>query len=163
MLHNLFKLIALAFFTCLFGLNCIAQVKRDRLAELFANLKEDEKLVAECEQKAREAQIAKFGRVQPKISGHCWDGCPTSIALPYYSREARQLGISGLVKIETIVDERGNVVYARVVKGLPFLSQAAEKAAYRSRYAPKKTCGDKPVKFRWMITYNFILNRWALK
>jgi TonB family protein len=101
--------------------------------------------------------------VLPKISGHCWDGCPTSIVLPYYPREARQHGISGQVKVETIVGENGKVVYARVTKSRPFLSQAAERAANHSSYTPQKTCGDKSIKFRWTITYNFYFNRGALK
>jgi TonB family protein len=94
----------------------------------------------------------------PKVSGHCWHGCATNIVLPYYSPEAKRLRISGQVKVETIVDESGKVIFAQTVKGQPFLSQAAEQAAYRSSYTPKKTCGDKPIKFRWTITYNFILN-----
>ena len=152
------KLIAFIFVAHLFCLNCFAQVESRKLTELFAELREDEKLVAECEQKAREYQLAQFGKVLPKISGHCWDGCPKRIVLPYYPSEAQRLNISGQVKIETIVDENGNVIYARTVKGKPFLSQAAEQAAYRSSYQPKKTCGDKPIKFRWTITYNFILD-----
>ena len=149
---------AFVFIAYLFCLNCVAQSRINKSTELFAEVREDEKLVAECERKAREYQITKFGRILPKISGHCWDGCPTRIVLPFYPREAKRLGISGQVKVETIVDESGNVVYARVVKALPFLSQAAERAAYRSNYTAKKTCGDKPIKFRWVITYNFILN-----
>lgn len=160
MIPYLTKLIALLLFAFLLCLNCVAQVRSKKLAqELFAEVSEDEKVVAECEQKAHKYQIAKFGRVLPKVSGHCFDGCPTRIVLPYYSGEAKRLGVSGQVKVETIVDETGNVIYAQTVKGQPFLSRAAEQAAYRSTYAPKKTCGDKPIKFRWTITYNFILNR----
>ena len=144
---------------CSFCVNCVAQIKGDRLRTLLAEVREDEKLVAWCEQKERAYQIAKFGRGLPKISGHCWDGCPTSLVLPYYPREARRLGISGQVKVETIVGENGKVVYARAIKGLPLLSQAAERAANHSSYTPQKTCGDKSIKFRWMITYNFVLNR----
>lgn len=158
MSQNLKKLVVFLFIAYLLCLNCFAQVKDKKLAELFAEVREDENLVVECERETREYQLAQFGRVLPKISGHCWDGCPTSIVLPYYPKEARRYGISGQVKVETIVDENGNVIYARTVKGQPFLSQAAERAAYRSSYQPKKTCGDKPIKFRWKITYNFVLN-----
>jgi TonB family protein len=159
MSHYVFKSIFLFFIGCSVCVNCVAQIKKDRLQALLAEVREDEKLVAGCEQKVREYQIAEFGRVLPKISGHCWEGCPRSMPKPYYPREARRLGISGQVKVETIVGEDGNVVYARVINGLPFLSQAAERAAIYSSYTPKKTCGDKSIKFRWTITYNFILNR----
>ena len=126
--------------------------------ELFARLEEDEKLVAECEQKIREYQIANFGKVLPKISGHCWDGCPISIVLPFYSDEAKRLRISGKVKVEAIVDENGKVVYAKAISGNPFLKRNAERVAKVSLYQPKKTCDNKPIKFRWTIIYNFILN-----
>ena len=160
MLGNLKNLIVSIFIAHLFCLGGFAQIRgKKSTQELFAKLREDEKLVAECEQKAREYQIANFGRVLPKVSGHCFGGCPIRIVLPYYSSEAKRLRISGQVKVETIVDETGNVVYARAVSGQPFLRQAAEQAARVSSYQPKKTCGDKPIKFRWTITYNFVLDR----
>ncbi len=159
MVHNLKKLFVFVFIAHLFCLVGFAQNKGKKFTqELFAELKEDEKLVAECQQKAREYQIANFGRVLPRVSGHCFDGCPTRVVLPYYSSQARQLRFSGVVRVETIVDETGKVVYARAVSGQPFLRQAAEQAARVSSYQPKKTCGDKPIKFRWTITYNFILS-----
>ena len=157
--HYVFKLIILFIIGSSFCLDCVAQIKGDRVRTLLSEVREDEKLVAECEQKARECQIATFGRILPKITGHCWEGCPRSTPKPYYPREARRLGISGQVKVETIVGENGDVVYARVIKGVPFLSQAAERAANLSSYTPKKTCGDKSIKFRWTITYNFVFNR----
>jgi TonB family protein len=159
MVHYLFMLITLFSIGCPFCRNCVAQIRSDKLATLLAEVREDDKLVAKCEQEALQYQIAKFGRVLPKISGHCWDGCPTTIVLPDYPREARRLGISGQVKVETIVSENGKVVYARVIKCLPFLSQAAERAANHSSYTPKKTCGDKSIKFVWTISYNFIFKR----
>lgn len=158
MSFNVKKLIVFVFIVHLFCLVCFAQKESDKLTELFAEVIEDEKLIDECEQKSREYQIAKFGRALPKISGHCWDGCPTRVVLPFYPSEAKRLGISGQVKVETIVDEAGKVVYARTVTGKAFLRQAAEQAAYRSSYASKKTCDDKAIKFRWTITYNFVLN-----
>jgi TonB family protein len=159
MSRNLKKLIIFVFIAHLFCLGSVAQTKgKKSTQELFAELREDEKLVAECEQKAREYQIAKFGKVLPRVSGHCWDGCPTSIVLPYYSSEARRFRLSGQVKVEAIVDETGKVIYARAVSGQPFLRQAAEQAARVSSYQSKKTCGDKAIKFRWTITYNFVLN-----
>ena len=157
--RNLKKLIFFVFIAHLFCIDSFAQSKsKELIQELFAELKEDEKLVAECERKARAYQIANYGRVLPKVSGHCRDGCPTRVVKPYYPREAKQYRFSGVVKVETIVDETGKVVYARAISGQLLLKQAAERAARVSSYQPKKTCGDKPIKFRWMITYNFILN-----
>ena len=160
MRRNLNKFIIFVFIAHLLCVSSLAQTNGKKFArELFAELREDEKLVAECEQKAREYQIANYGRVLPKISGECWDGCPTRVVRPYYASEARRLRISGQVKVETIVDETGRVIYARAVFGPPFLRRAAERAARASLYQPEKTCDDKPIKFRWTITYNFILDR----
>jgi TonB family protein len=141
----------------LFYLPCSAQIKNKTYeSELFTEVAEHERIVAECEQKRREYQLSKFGKVFPKISGHCLDGnCPTRILMPYYQRQAKQLNISGQVKVETIVDENGKVIYAKIIQGHPLLSEAARKAAYLSTYMPKKSCDNKPLKFRWTITYNF--------
>ena len=154
------KLVALLLLAFLICSNCIAQNRSKKFAqELFAEVREDEKLVAECEQKVREYQIAKFGKVLPKITGDfCFGVCPTRLALPDYPREAKRFRFSGSVMVETIVDENGKVIYARTIEGKPFLSQAAERVAYRSSFMPIKAC-DKPIKFRAMIAYNFILNR----
>ncbi len=148
----------LAIVAQLFCVEVIAQVQsNDSTQELFTALREDEKLVAVCEQQLREEQIAKYGRALPRVSSHCWDGCPTKIVLPAYPNEAKRLKLSGPVKVETIVDETGKVAYARAVTGKPFLRQVAEQAARASSYQPKKACGNRSIKFRWLITYNFIL------
>lgn len=148
-----FKIIIIPFLFCL---SCSAQIKNTAfISELFGEVAEDEKIVAACQQKRREFQIAHFGKILPKISGHCFDGCPTSIVLPSYPREAKRLRISGQVTVETVVDENGKVVYAKVLRGNGFLKQAVLQAAYRSTYTPKKTCDNKPIKFRWTINCNF--------
>lgn len=142
--------------TFVFCLPCFAQTQNiTSKSKLFIEVAEDEKTADECEQKKREYQILKFGKALPKISGHCWDGCPTNVVLPYYPREARRKGISGQVKVETMVDESGKVVFAKIIQGQPYLNQTALKAAYLSTHTPKKTCDDKLIKFRWIITYNF--------
>lgn len=124
---NLKKLIVFIFTVHLVCWGGFAQSKTKKFTqELFAELRENEKLVAEWERKALEYQITNFGRALPRVSGHCFDGCPVRVVLPYYPREAKRLGIFGVVKVETIVDENGDVIYARTVKDLPFLSQAAE-------------------------------------
>lgn len=151
MVHCAYRILTIIF---LLAFTCLSQARISE-SKLFAELAEDEKRVAECEQKSRDYQIAKFGRVLPKISGHCWDGCATRIVLPYYPNEARRLRISGQVRVETVVNEDGKVIYAKVTKGKPFLSQVAFRAAYLSTYTPKKACDDKPIKFRWTIVYNF--------
>lgn len=137
----------------LFCLGVFAQNENSKFTqELFAGLREDEKLAARCEQEAREYQIANYGRVLPRVSGHCWDGCAASLTKPRYPSEAKRSRLFGAVKVETVVDETGSVVYARAVSGKPLLRQAAEQAAYYARYTPKKACGGEPIKFRWTMS-----------
>lgn len=142
--------------TFLLSLTCLAQTSKKNSVEiLYRQLENDEKLVAACERKWQEYQLAQFGKVLPKISDHCWSSCPTLIVLPDYPGDAGRLKIKGQVKIETIVDESGKVVYAKIIQGKPLISQAALKAAYFSTYSPQITCDNKPIKFRWTIIYNF--------
>src|SRR2546423_112698 len=129
MIHYLLRFTSLIILTLLCCLSCAAQAKSNKSAqELFAEVKEDEKAVLECVRKTRDYQIAKFGKVMPEVTGDfCFNGCPVSLVRPYYPREAKRLRMSGLVKVETIVDESGRVIYAKTLKGSPFLSRVAEQ------------------------------------
>ena len=154
--HFLLRLTVSASFTALLSATCLGQTwTKESLANLFAAVAADERLVAECEDAQRKEQIKKFGNPLRKISGHCWEGCPVIVPKPHYPSEARRLRISGQVVVETVVDEKGNVIFAKAVKGKSFLRREALVAAYNSRYQPKITCGSKPIKFRWTIKYNF--------
>jgi hypothetical protein len=143
-------------FAFLFYLPCSAQIK-NKLSEskLFTEVAEHEKVIAECEQKRREYQMSQFGKVLPRISGHCWEGRPTKIVKPYYPPRAKRLNISGQLKVETIVDEQGMVIYAKAIQGPSLLRESAQRSAYLSTYTPKKSCDNKLIKFRWIITFNF--------
>lgn len=157
--QRLINPLLLLLFACLLFLPCKAQIRSKKFkSELLVKVAEYEKTAAECERKNIEDQLKQSGKIMPKISGHCWDGCAKRIVLPHYPGQAKRLKISGRVKIETIVDENGKVVYAGIIEGNPFLGQAAERAAYLSLFMPKKDCNDTKIKFRWTIIYNFILS-----
>lgn len=133
-----------------------AQVRtKDERTKLFAQVAADEKAVAACVKSGREEQIQKFGKPLPPRSGHCWGGCPTRVVKPYYPDTARRLGVHGEVLVDTIVDEKGNVVFAKVRSGFGLLRKAALDAARASQYQPEITCGNRRVKFRWTIKYYF--------
>jgi TonB family protein len=74
--------------------------------------------------------------------------------VPQYPAQARAAGISGLVVIQVIVDETGQVVSARINNGPPTLGEAAMEAAYRARFLPFEKEGQ-PVKFRGLLYYKF--------
>jgi protein TonB len=75
---------------------------------------------------------------------------------PIYSPMARSARISGLVQIEVVIDERGNVISATVVQGHPFLSQAALDAAWQWKFRPTLLNGE-PIKVTGVLIFNFRL------
>src|SRR5690242_16100965 len=105
-MRHCLKFTSLLVMALLLCLHCYAQSKSQKSAQkLFAEVEEGEKHFVECARKSREYQIAKFGRVLPTISGHCYGDCPTELIKPYYPRDAKRFGISGMVEVETIVNE----------------------------------------------------------
>lgn len=122
---------------------------------LFEAVTADERAAAECMKIVRDEQIKKFGKPLPRIGGHCWDGCPTRLPKPYYPEAARRNRVRGPVTVSAIVNESGSVVFAKMVNGNALFRQAALAAAYSSRYQPKVTCENKPIKFWWTIRYVF--------
>ena len=131
------------------------KLAKNRVDALLASVAEDERATEVCEKSVREAQIREFGKPLPKIAGHCWSGCPTSMPKPYYPETARRNRLRSVVTISAVVDEAGDVVYARMVSGNAIFRQSALAAAYASTYQPKMICGERKIKFRWRITYNF--------
>jgi metallo-beta-lactamase class B len=71
-----------------------------------------------------------------------------------YTEAARRARVSGVVIIEAVVDEQGNVVRTRVLKGLPMgLDKAAETAVSQWKFKPAMAYG-KPVRVYFTLTVN---------
>lgn len=139
-----------------FSLSAFPQSKN----ELYRILEVQAKFISECREKSNKAQIEKFGRVLPEIAGECeWssNGCPVNLPKPFYPTAAKKLKLFGMVEVEIIIDENGNVVHAKAINGNGIFYANAEKAASLSRFNPKVFCG-KPVFQKRKIRYNFILN-----
>jgi TonB family protein len=87
-----------------------------------------------------------FGVSPPqKISG----------AAPVYTELARRSRVTGIVIVEAIIDEQGNVVNAGALKGLPMgLDKAAVEAVKTWKFKPALKEG-KPVKVYYVLTVNF--------
>lgn len=73
---------------------------------------------------------------------------------PQYPERAKELGFSGLVEIEVIVDETGQVINAIALSGRPLLKEAAMEAAYRARIVPVEKDGM-PIKVKGYLNYEF--------
>jgi TonB family protein len=55
---------------------------------------------------------------------------------PIYPEEARKAGIEGIVILETMTDEKGNIARVKVLKSIPELDQAAMDALKQWKYEP---------------------------
>ena len=78
------------------------------------------------------------------------------LAKPEYPRAARERNLQGTVVVKVEIDEKGNVTGAKdLCQALPYLDEAAIKAAYKSRFSPTTLSGV-PVKVTGVIVYNFM-------
>ncbi len=77
-----------------------------------------------------------------------------SAAKPYHTREAKASGASGLVQVEVLIDERGNVVSARARTGNKLLHPEAERAALESKFNKPMVYG-KPARAVGFLVYRF--------
>jgi len=74
---------------------------------------------------------------------------------PVYPILARQGRIQGIVVIEAIIDEHGNVVQQKLISGHPLLVQAAMKALSERKYEATVLDGEPtPVDLRVEITFH---------
>ncbi|MCS7042874.1 MAG: energy transducer TonB [Bryobacteraceae bacterium] len=73
---------------------------------------------------------------------------------PVYPTAAKQLNVTGSQDVEIVVDEQGNVVDAKVVKGNALFTQASLAAVKEWKFTPLLKDGQ-PVKFTTVITFNY--------
>jgi protein TonB len=75
---------------------------------------------------------------------------------PEYPILAKQSRLSGVVIIEAVIDEHGNVKGMRVISGHPLLVPAALSAVSRRRYQPTVLDGEPtPIDLRVEISFSF--------
>lgn len=78
---------------------------------------------------------------------------------PRYSEQARRAGVQGMVIVEAVIDEQGQVTNVRLIRGLPMaLDQAALQAVQQWRFKPALLAGH-PVKVFYTLTVNFTIQR----
>ncbi len=90
------------------------------------------------------------------INGGILNGKAISKPQPVYTQEARDAGAQGIVTVQIVVDEEGNVASAEAINGHELLRGAAVNAAKQARFSPTLLSGQ-PVKVSGLITYNFVL------
>lgn len=94
-----------------------------------------------------------------RVTGAVQRPVPLSRPQPRYTEVARRAAVQGAVVLEAIIDERGRVVDARILKGLPMgLDQEALSAVREWTFQPA-TLGGRPVKVFYTLTVHFQIQR----
>jgi len=81
---------------------------------------------------------------------------PKRADVAVYPQEARDAGIQGVVILEVVIDEAGNVGDAKVLRSIPLLDEPAVNAARAWHFTPTMVNGQ-PVKVKMAVTQNFTL------
>jgi TonB family protein len=90
------------------------------------------------------------------VVGGVLNGRALTLPEPEYPVAARKAKAAGLVTVEVLVDENGNVVSANAVSGHKQLGASAEAAARNAKF-PITSISGNPVKVSGVLTYNFVL------
>jgi hypothetical protein len=98
--------------------------------------------------------LCEFGIVD-LICGDCLAGKLISQPLLDYPRVAKVAKIRGWVRVKSVVDERGEVIWAQAVNDAhPLLKSAAVSEACQRKYEPF-VCGGRAVKAVVYVSYKF--------
>lgn len=107
----------------------------------------------------RELTLTVSGQAAPPLP--IGGGVPPPVQVrkvsPVYPEEARAARVQGIVILEALVSERGNVENIRVLRSIPMLDQAAIDAVRQWQYAPTLLNG-KPVPIIMTVTVQFTLS-----
>ena len=105
---------------------------------------------------AAPAAPASEGPKQPvRVGGNVKPPRLLSGPAPIYPILAKQSRIQGIVVIEAIIDEHGNVVEMHAISGHPLLIPAAMKAVSQRKYEPTILDGEAtPVNLRVEVTFH---------
>lgn len=89
------------------------------------------------------------------IRGGVLNGKATSLPQAVFPAIARQAHASGIVNVEVLISEGGEVIAAHAVSGHPLLQAAAVTAARQASFTPTRLNGE-PVRVSGIIVYNFV-------
>jgi TonB family protein len=96
------------------------------------------------------------GRTPIRVTPPMKPPVPIKTAQPQYSAEALQARLQGTVAVEVLVDEKGHVADARVLRSIPLLDKAALEAARQWEFTPTLMNGE-PVPVLLQLEMNFTL------
>jgi len=90
--------------------------------------------------------------------GGVLNGKAVSLPTPQYPAEAHASGDAGQVAVEIVIDEQGNVIWAKASEGPETLRAAAESSAWKARFSSTRLSGQ-PIKVSGRVLYNFVSTR----
>jgi TonB family protein len=96
------------------------------------------------------------GRAPLQVGGPVTAPVAVKTVKPQHSQEAMRARAEGTVTLEALVDERGRVADARVVKSIPLLDQSALDAAKQWEFKPARLNGE-PVPVLIQLELKFTL------
>ena len=88
------------------------------------------------------------------ISGGVMNGKAINLLVPDYPAEAKASGVEGVVVVQVLVDEQGNVIEARAISGPKLLHDPSLNAARQTKFSPTLLSGE-PVKVSGVLIFNF--------
>jgi TonB family protein len=88
------------------------------------------------------------------IQGGVLNGRATSLPDAPYPAKAKAANARGVVNVQVLVDENGNVISAKAMSGNSLLHPAAVQAARQAKFKPMQVSGQS-VRVSGIIVYNF--------
>jgi TonB family protein len=91
-----------------------------------------------------------------RVGGDIKEPRKTNDVRPMYPQIARAAAVQGVVILEIVIDPRGDVSDARIIRSIPLLDQAALDAVKQWKFTPTLLNGA-PVSVLMTVTVNFSL------
>lgn len=104
----------------------------------------------------RAAAVAESRRAETPIEVGALTQYATRTASPVYPRMARNMRMTGIVRVDVVVDERGEVVEVQNTDGPSLLKRAARDAIRKWKFKPFERDGQ-PVRAVGYVSFNFSL------
>ncbi len=115
---------------------------------------EAQKNKAESTPKTDELGHAPEAGKRGPVSAGVLNGKAITLPVPDYPAEAKAAGAEGVVVIQVMIDEQGNVTDARPISGPKLLQETSLNAARQAKFSPTLLSGE-PVKVTGVLVFNF--------
>ncbi len=150
---------AIADFDTAIQLNPVLRNVYNNRGLAFSRIGDEARAQADFEKEKQLYPHEKSAGVSKSVSvsqnGGVLNGRAVKLPKPNYPKAAREARASGLVVVQVLIDQKGKVIGAHVIRGDPLLHDAAVEAAKKALFTPT-LLGGQPVKVTGVIQYNFV-------